>query len=417
MKDDKFRKDEFRSDKGYVKPITDDVYCDLITMEDLDRKKSEMDRMYQEKIDTLNREKMDKHQLYQNRIEEARMMKQEEQQLNQKRVQEILDEQALQEKLFHDKLEQLKAEKTELDRMYQNKVNEVRTSTQKTTGVDEKINQIQKEKMIESELIQDKINQVEEEKRKQDELYRLSQEKLRLEEQQREKINEIKSEKLEQDRMHQERQDRLRMERSEQQERVDRTEIRREETTSRSDEKVERNRDRDFVGGTTAGASSAPVSSSDDTKRLCRLGEMSDYEVADEDPDIRGWDVLGENGEKIGTVEELIVDTTSMKVRYLDIDLDDSIIEGNEERHVLIPIGAAKLDDDDDNVFVQGLDRKVVNRFPAYKDRQPLTREYENEVRSTLSPGYNTSGTTGNFYEHDHFDDKRFYGSRRNKRK
>ncbi len=411
MRDDNFKKDELRSDKGIAKPITDDVYCDLITMEDLDRKKAEMDRMYQEKIDTLNREKMDKHKLYQDRIEEARMMKQEEQQINQKRVQEILDEQALQEKLFHEKLEQLKAEKADLDRMYQNKVNEVRLSTQKTSGVDEKINQIQKEKMIESELIQDKINQVEEEKRKQDELYRLSQEKLRLENQQQQKINQIKSDKLEQDRLHQERQEQLRMERSEQHDRVESTEIRREETTIRSEDRVE---SRDTMRGAAAGGA---VRSDDDSKRLCRLGDMSDYEVADEDPDIRGWDVLGENGEKIGTVEELIVDTSTMKVRYLDIDLDDSVIEGNEERHVLIPIGAAKLDDDDDNVFVQGLDRRVVNRFPAYKDRQPVTRDYENQIRSTLSPGYNTAGSKENFYEHEHFDEKRFYGSRRNRRK
>jgi photosynthetic reaction center H subunit len=417
MKDDKFKKDEFRSDKGFAKPITDDVYCDLISMEDLNKKKADMDRMYQERIDSLNREKMEKHKTYQSRIEEARMMKQEETQMNQKRVQEILDEQALQEKLFKDKLMELKAEKEQMDIMYQNRVNEVRVSTQKTTGVDEKINQIQKEKMIESELIQDKIDQVEEEKRKQDELFRLSQEKLRLENQQQQKINEIKGEKLEQDKLHEERQERLRMERSEQRDRVENTEIRREDTTIRSEDRTvvrdDRNSDR------TDRPVTAPVSSSDrdDSKRLCRLGEMSDYEVADEDPDIRGWDVLGENGEKIGTVEELIVDTSAMKVRYLDIDLDDSIIEGNEERHVLIPIGAAKLDDDDDNVFVQGLDRRVVNRFPAYKDRQPLTRDYENQVRSSLSPGYNTSGTSGNFYEHEHFDEKRFYGSRRNKRK
>ncbi|HSD63239.1 MAG TPA: PRC-barrel domain-containing protein, partial [Ignavibacteriaceae bacterium] len=51
---------------------------------------------------------------------------------------------------------------------------------------------------------------------------------------------------------------------------------------------------------------------------LYRLSDLADYEVADRDPDVRGWEVVSAD-KKVGTVDELIVDPDDMKVRYLDI--------------------------------------------------------------------------------------------------
>jgi hypothetical protein len=46
--------------------------------------------------------------------------------------------------------------------------------------------------------------------------------------------------------------------------------------------------------------------------RLVHLDEMSDLEVADGDPDLRGWDVRTAHDEKVGTVKDLVVDTGLM---------------------------------------------------------------------------------------------------------
>ena len=50
--------------------------------------------------------------------------------------------------------------------------------------------------------------------------------------------------------------------------------------------------------------------------RLVPLDQMDDFKVADGDPDVRGWDVVASDGQKVGHVEDLLVDPGAMKVRY-----------------------------------------------------------------------------------------------------
>ena len=41
---------------------------------------------------------------------------------------------------------------------------------------------------------------------------------------------------------------------------------------------------------------------------LRRLRDLTDFEVADDNPDVRGWSVRGSDGQALGMVHELIVD-------------------------------------------------------------------------------------------------------------
>jgi len=50
------------------------------------------------------------------------------------------------------------------------------------------------------------------------------------------------------------------------------------------------------------------------------MSELSDYKVEPGDPDPRGWDVVTTDGRKVGRVEDLVVDTTAMKVRHLIVE-------------------------------------------------------------------------------------------------
>jgi uncharacterized protein (TIGR02271 family) len=147
--------------------------------------------------------------------------------------------------------------------------------------------------------------------------------------------------------------------------------------------------------------------------RIIPLDELDDFKVADGDPDVRGWDVLSSDGRKIGAVDNLLVDTAAMKVRYLDVDIDNDLLEGKTDRHILIPIGHARLDEDDDRVLVDGLDSTQLRQIPEYR-HGALTQEYETNLRTHFD---NRSGTTStnesDFYASESYDDDRFYANRR----
>ena len=58
---------------------------------------------------------------------------------------------------------------------------------------------------------------------------------------------------------------------------------------------------------------------------IAALRNLKSYRVAEGDPDIRGWEVVGGDGQRIGEVNDLLVDTTAGKVCYLDIQLDPAL--------------------------------------------------------------------------------------------
>lgn len=151
--------------------------------------------------------------------------------------------------------------------------------------------------------------------------------------------------------------------------------------------------------------------------RVVPLDQLDDFEIADGDPDVRGWEVMSSDGRKIGEVDNLLIDTGAMKVRYLDVDVDDGLLTSGGDRHILIPIGYARLDEDDDHVFVDALASTDVTALPAYT-HGPITRDFETTLRQRFDTGYTagaaTATTTEDFYEHDLYDEDRFYGNRRN---
>lgn len=131
-----------------------------------------------------------------------------------------------------------------------------------------------------------------------------------------------------------------------------------------------------------------------DMDRVVPLGQLDDFKVADGEPDVRGWEVLASDGRKIGEVDELLVDTAAMKVRYLDVDVDDGMVAGATDRHVLIPIGYARLDEDRDAVMVDALAAADLGGMPAY-EQGPLTRHFEASVRESFGARRGTTTPGG----------------------
>lgn len=152
--------------------------------------------------------------------------------------------------------------------------------------------------------------------------------------------------------------------------------------------------------------------------------DESDFSVASGDPDVRGWDLIASDGREIGEVHNLLVDTAAMKVRYLDVKVDRDLIGDDDtgrDRHILVPIGYARLERDDDRVFLDAVASSDVRDIPAYQ-HELLTRDYETTVRQRWDRGYQGATAAGagaaagqdqSFYEHEHYDDRRFYEGRR----
>jgi uncharacterized protein (TIGR02271 family) len=156
--------------------------------------------------------------------------------------------------------------------------------------------------------------------------------------------------------------------------------------------------------------------------RCAALKDLGDYEVAEGYPDPRGWTVRSADGRDVGKVRDLIVDTGSMRTRYLAVRLEDYFRQDRGEYDVLVPIGAARLDDDGDNVIVNELTASRIAALPVY-DPRSLTRDQEHDLRTHFTPGDAMSAgaigpgaTAGSdFYDHEHFDDRHFFSRGRHR--
>ena len=116
-------------------------------------------------------------------------------------------------------------------------------------------------------------------------------------------------------------------------------------------------------------------------RRLQEL-DRSDFEIVKGEPDIRGWDLKDTGGQKLGEVEELIVDAKEKKVRYMVVDLDDNKLKLHH-RKVLVPIGLAELDGTHDDVLTPKIGPQQFAMLPEY-DRNNLTADVERRICSTL---------------------------------
>lgn len=144
---------------------------------------------------------------------------------------------------------------------------------------------------------------------------------------------------------------------------------------------------------------------------LVPLDKADDYKIAEGNPDPRGWEVVA-SGSKIGEVDKLIADLSALKVRYLDVELDKKFA-GTKDRHVLIPVGAARLDDDNDRVLLETISSDALAGLPAYTEGTPITRDFENSLRERLTGAPIPAPRAGrDYYEHADFDEDRFFGNR-----
>lgn len=94
--------------------------------------------------------------------------------------------------------------------------------------------------------------------------------------------------------------------------------------------------------------------------------------------DIKSFSVYDYGNDKIGSVYDIIVDETG-KFRYLVIDTGFWIFG----KKVLLPVGRASIDYNDQRVYASGLTKEQAENLPQYDDDMTINYDYEERVRRT----------------------------------
>lgn len=187
----------------------------------------------------------------------------------------------------------------------------------------------------------------------------------------------------------------------------------------------------DDVSPSRAGAATLDPVTAPGAPQIAPLKHLKDYQVAKDDPDVRGWPLIGRDGRTIGKVHDLLVDTAAERVRYLDVELDRDLLAsapvvpgaagpppavGSDgkaaEHHVLAPIGFARLDEDHKRVYLDGMDAHDAAVLPVYDHKAAFHRDYETGVRRRWDPRW-SQAPDQDFYAGEAYDESRFYGPRR----
>lgn len=144
-------------------------------------------------------------------------------------------------------------------------------------------------------------------------------------------------------------------------------------------------------------------------KNLYYLHELSDYKVADGDPDVRGWKVNDIEQRCLGKVDNLIVNKNTQRVVYLDVEVDPSIIAANHspygtpaiegvheflnkegDNHLIIPIGLVTLDKDSEKVHTDSINHRTFAETKRTAKNEAISRDYE----LIILKSYNQSSET-----------------------
>jgi sporulation protein YlmC with PRC-barrel domain len=100
---------------------------------------------------------------------------------------------------------------------------------------------------------------------------------------------------------------------------------------------------------------------------LLSLAEVGVYEVSPDSTDPRGWEVIAADERRVGTVHDLLIEPSAMKVRYLDCEVTmPEFSEPAGGRHILIPVGYARLDNREKLVYIDALTAAAFSDLPSF---------------------------------------------------
>jgi sporulation protein YlmC with PRC-barrel domain len=109
---------------------------------------------------------------------------------------------------------------------------------------------------------------------------------------------------------------------------------------------------------------------------LAHLSDLADdYMIADPVPDMRDWTVTLPDGRRVGVVDDVIVDTSTMTAKYVELRIDPEVLLGDESRWVLVPVESVRVDAGGPRVVIEHLPVGGLADVPRPDRRVPTTEE------------------------------------------
>ncbi|WP_125721794.1 PRC-barrel domain-containing protein [Flavobacterium ustbae] len=160
-------------------------------------------------------------------------------------------------------------------------------------------------------------------------------------------------------------------------------------------------------------------------RNLYKLDELSDYKIASNYSDVRGWKIVDADNRTIGTIDDLWVNKDMQRVVYLDVKADKALMEdsrnevhqtiasdnGSEfmyrdgDSHLIIPIGSVNINKDTKTVMASGIGYDTFRRTGRYNTQQRFDRNYERAVLRGYYPNENYDNDD-TFYSRREFDNR-----------
>jgi sporulation protein YlmC with PRC-barrel domain len=135
---------------------------------------------------------------------------------------------------------------------------------------------------------------------------------------------------------------------------------------------------------------------SDEKKNLYYLEELSDYKVASDYYDVRGWDVIDAENRTVGKVTNLLVNKQAERVVYLDVEVNKSLIEvgyntyqvpasdgvhgflnKDGDEHLIVPIGMVNLNKEQKKVITNQIDYNTFAKARRFNKVSDIDSDYE----------------------------------------
>lgn len=124
-----------------------------------------------------------------------------------------------------------------------------------------------------------------------------------------------------------------------------------------------------------------------DARRLVPLKDLDDYQVAEGEPDIRGWNVYTATGRELGDIHDLLVDPDMGEVVMMDVDLK------RDDRHTLAPIKAAWIDRGNHRVVLNTSMFDADDDIPAlHRPNEPVETESVRRFNERYARAYGEDG-------------------------
>jgi uncharacterized protein (TIGR02271 family) len=120
------------------------------------------------------------------------------------------------------------------------------------------------------------------------------------------------------------------------------------------------------------------------SENLKPLSELPDYKVEPGDPDPRGWTVVTADGRSIGRVEDLVIDTSAMKVRQLIVAPTHGA-SSDSTGTVLLNTSEVDVRNDSHQILARSLPSGFAAAGAAVPDRNTPARGTTERDRATLT--------------------------------